>query len=626
MTDQTLPRRSDRHKRPVENGPAQNTPAPQAPQDASPEGEGSRLSRRSRAVLISVLAVVVVLLLAVFADLLIANGKIHPGVTVGEVAVGGLTVPEASGEIASFVADRATASVTVSAAEASWEVAASDIGFSVDATGLAESAFAVGRGSLGEAIVDRVTALINGVDLPMAVSCDDERFNALIASMNQLVASPPIDAAILIDGVDVSRTDAQDGTGISVETARDAVLPAFLSENRRVELTLETLPAAIDRAATDDAYAATLAMLSGPLTLFYEDHEWDVPTTTLAGWIGFRTAETSATPVLEAYIVAEKVAEDLTPMVEDIGQAAQDASFSVSNGHVTIVPAKNGLAADPADLAMRLTGVLASTADRRAELTMRSIEPELTTAEAEAMGIKERLGTFTTDFDSSNKPRVHNIHLLADTLDGTLVAPGEVFSFNDTTGERTAAKGYQAAGAIVSGEIVPQIGGGICQVGTTVFNAVFFSGLPVVERRNHSLYISHYPKGRDATINWGGPDFKFKNDTDHYVLVATSHTAGSITVSIYGTNPGYTVTYDTGPWTNVIPPTVKTVEDDTLPVGARVVESTGQSGRTIVVTRHVLLNGTEVRTDTFKSVYRATQEVVRVGTMVVESEPATTTP
>jgi len=570
--------------------------------------------------------VILLLLAAVLADVVIANGKIHPGVAVGEVAVGGLTVSEASGEIASFVAGRVTTPVTVSAAEASWEVTAADIGFSVDATGLAEGAFAVGRGSLGEAIVDRVTAVVSGIDLPMTVSCDDGRFAGLIDSMNQLVASPPIDAAILIEGTTVSRTDAQDGTGITVETARGVVLPAFLSEKRRVELTLDTLPASIDLPATEEAYSTTLAMVSRTLTLFYEDYEWDVPATTLGRWIGFRTTETSATQVLEAYIVPEKVAEDLTPMVEDIGQAAQDASFSVSNGHVTIVPAKNGLAADPADLATRLTTVLASTADRRAELTMRSIEPELTTAEAEAMGIKERLGTFTTEFDSSNKPRVHNIHLLADTLDGTLVAPGEVFSFNGTTGERTAAKGYKAAGAIVSGEIVPQIGGGICQVGTTIFNAVFFSGLPVVERRNHSLYISHYPKGRDATINWGGPDFKFKNDTDHHVLVATSHTAGSITVSIYGTNPGYTVTYDTGPWTNVVPPTVKTVEDDAMPVGARVVESTGQSGRTIVVTRHVLLNGTEIRTDTFKSVYRATQEIVRVGTKVVESIPTTTTP
>ncbi len=97
---------------------------------------------------------------------------------------------------------------------------------------------------------------------------------------------------------------------------------------------------------------------------------------------------------------------------------------------------------------------------------------------------------------------------------GRCIAPGETFSFNGTVGPRTAEKGYQEAGAIVNGELVPQLGGGICQVGTTIFNTVFESGLPVVERHNHSFYISHYPKGRDATVSWGGPDFKFRNDTD----------------------------------------------------------------------------------------------------------------
>jgi vancomycin resistance protein YoaR len=152
--------------------------------------------------------------------------------------------------------------------------------------------------------------------------------------------------------------------------------------------------------------------------------------------------------------------------------------------------------------------------------------------------------------------------------------------------------------------------------------------LPVVERHNHSQYISHYPKGRDATVSWGGPDFKFTNDTEHWILIATGYTNSSVTISLYGTDPGYEVTYETGPFTNLRNPPVREVEDSTLPEGTRVIDERGVSGRTIVVTRIVTKNGAEIRRDTFKSVYRATEEVVRVGTKPVAapSTPATSTP
>jgi vancomycin resistance protein YoaR len=291
---------------------------------------------------------------------------------------------------------------------------------------------------------------------------------------------------------------------------------------------------------------------------------------------------------------------------------------------VTIVPAEDGLQADAESLAVRLTTVLKSPQERRAELTMHRAEPEITTAEAQAMGIVERISTFTTDYAASNKPRVNNIHILADALDGTLIPPGGVFSFNETIGPRTAEKGYQEANAIVNGKLVPQLGGGICQVGTTIFNTVFFSGLPVIERKNHSQYISHYPTGRDATVSWGGPDFKFKNDTPNWVLVATGYTNSTVTISLYGTNPKYQVTYDTGAWTDIKDPAVKEVPDPTMPAGSRVIEERGVSGRTIIVVRHVLQGGVEIRKDTFKSVYKPAEEVVRVGTG--SSVPTTTTP
>jgi vancomycin resistance protein YoaR len=219
---------------------------------------------------------------------------------------------------------------------------------------------------------------------------------------------------------------------------------------------------------------------------------------------------------------------------------------------------------------------------------------------------------------------------LGDALDGTLIAPGKTFSFNGTVGQRTAEKGYQEANAIVNGKLVPQLGGGICQVGTTIFNTVFESGLPVTTRRNHSFYISHYPKGRDATVSWGGPDFKFRNDTENWVLISVSYTNSSVTIALYGTDPGYEVESETSEWRNIKKFKTEEVKDKAMAEGVRVVEDPGVDGKTITVKRIVSKDGKVLRKDSFVSVYKPKSEVVRVGTMKIEEKkpaekPAQTT-
>lgn len=579
----------------------------------------------ARIALIVLCVLLGVTLIACGADLALSAGRIHPGVKVGELAVGGQTVDEASVAIAAYVTEQSVLPVSVSASTGNWEVTAESLSLSVDATGLAGDAYLVGRGEAAAAFAGRVRAVFGGVVVPLGLSCDESSLEALVLMINNEVGTPPVDAGVDVDGVSVTRTEPADGVGVSVDGVRAAVLPAFVEDYRLVPLSLGPVEPLVDSDGAQQAYEDALKMVSGPLTLFYGEKEWVVQPAAIGDWIGFRRTEGSEKPAIEAYIASEDLSAMISPMVAEVGRPALDATFEVSNGVVTIVPSQDGLQADAVELAVRLETVLTGTGERRAELTMGRVAPEITTELAQNMGIVERLSTFTTDYASSNKPRVNNIHTLADALDGTLIPPAGTFSFNGTIGQRTAEKGYQEANAIVNGKLVPQLGGGICQIGTTIFNTVFFSGLPVVERKNHSQYISHYPTGRDATVSWGGPDFKFQNDTPNWVLVATGYTNSTVTISLYGTKPGYEVTYDTGPWTDVKDPVVREVPDPALPAGSRVIEERGVSGRTIVVVRHVMKNGTEIRTDTFKSVYKPAEEVVRVGTNT-GSVLSTTTP
>ena len=162
------------------------------------------------------------------------------------------------------------------------------------------------------------------------------------------------------------------------------------------------------------------------------------------------------------------------------------------------------------------------------------------------------VGTYETIYGGIAN-RIHNVQLVAHLIDGKLIAPGATFSFNDATGERTAAKGFLEAPVIINGELSTGLGGGICQVSTTVFNAAYEAGLPITARTNHALYISHYPLGRDATVNYPDIDLKFVNDTEHWLLLRTFVGSSSLVVNLYGAPQHRRVDTETAPLRVVAP-------------------------------------------------------------------------
>ena len=179
--------------------------------------------------------------------------------------------------------------------------------------------------------------------------------------------------------------------------------------------------------------------------------------------------------------------------------------------------------------AARILAAAERPTGRVAALAISSAQPQLTTAKAQALGITGTVGTYSTVY-GGDPNRIHNVQLVAHLVDGKLIAPGSTFSFNGATGERSAAKGFLEAPVIINGELQTGLGGGVCQVSTTVFNAAYDAGLPITARTNHALYISHYPLGRDATVNYPDTDLKFVNDTGHWLLVRTYVGTYSLTV------------------------------------------------------------------------------------------------
>jgi vancomycin resistance protein YoaR len=589
-------------------------------------------------------------------ELLASAGRVHPGVRVAGVPVGGLTEARATEALNEELSQRLTEPVTLEFEEETWIVAPDDVAASLDTTAAVANAMAVGRtGTAGERFSDRLSAWFDPVELDAVITGDEELIDEVIVSVETSVSREPKDATVVIEGTEARVESATVGLAVQKEIVIDDMLRCFGCEERRVAVAVEFVPVQVTEQDAQQALADALKMMSDSVKVTYEERSWEFDPDEIAEWIDFRPVpygDTTATVhsidctdslectggvcvdesgtvqphrmKLEAFISANEASKTVTSRVGEAGSPAVDAKFKAGGGVVTIIPHKDGTGPDVEALATSMTKTLLGDGERVVALRTTRVQPDITTEVAEGMGIKERISTYTTTFSSGNKPRVNNIHTLADALDGTLLPPGSTFSFNGTVGPRTADKGYQEAGAIVNGELVPQLGGGICQVNTTIFNTVYESGLPVVERHNHSFYISHYPKGRDATVSWGGPDFKFRNDTDHWVLIATGYSNSSVTISLYGTDPGYTVTSEVGSWKNIKPHPVKEVDDDTMPEGSRVTEDAGVDGRSITVTRIVKKDGSVVREDNFRSNYRTKTEIVRVGTKPVAEEATET--
>lgn len=258
-------------------------------------------------------------------------------------------------------------------------------------------------------------------------------------------------------------------------------------------------------------------------------------------------------------------------------------------------------------------------------IPLKTIKPKITVKNLGNEAFPDSLATYSTTYSTGNKNRSTNIALSAKAVNGYVLMPGETFSYNDTVGQRTAARGYKEAGVYVNGEVSTGIGGGICQVSSTLYNAVLLANLEVVNRTNHTFEPSYVPAGQDATVSWGAPDFKFKNNRNYPIKLVATTGSGRVTFNIYGlkTNDDYQVkilSYKVG----TVPFSTQYQEDSSLPSGTKKVIQSGSNGCKTQTYKVLYKNGVEVSKTLISSdTYKPHNQVVKVGTGAVK-EPVQT--
>ena len=301
----------------------------------------------------------------------------------------------------------------------------------------------------------------------------------------------------------------------------------------------------------------------------------------------------------------------------EIYKEPQDAY--ISKNPTTVHTHVNGV-----DFAVSIDEAKEILAEDKKEYTipLKITEPEKTLDDLGEEAFPDELGSYTTRYDPSNRNRSNNLAISAEKINGTIVMPGEIFSYNQTVGERTIAEGYKEAGAYAGGRVVQDVGGGICQTSSTLYNAALYANLEIVDRSNHQFLTSYVSASRDATVAWGSIDFQFKNTRTYPIKIEASAKNGVCTMTIYGIKEE--VEYEVLIQSEVnsyIPYSTKYENDATLAEGEEVVEQSGYNGCTSEAYKILKLNGQIVsKTLLSKDTYDPMTRIIKRGTEKSETK------
>ncbi|MGJ9414240.1 VanW family protein [Aeromicrobium sp. CF4.19] len=440
-----------------------------------------------------------------------------------------------------------------------------------------------------------------------ALDVDAGDLESTVERISETVQVEVVEALITFPDAEPKAREPEPGLAVDAEAAARTIRGSYLVQTEPVDVPTEAVEPAVDADGLADAME-TIAepAVSGPVVIEVGDEdEVELPVTAYAPALSVRVREGSMVPEIDP----EELAEPLTDATTGIGERAVDASVDIVDGKPEVIPGKEGVGLQPQEMSEKLVPALTETGDGRVvQIEATVVEPEFTTEDAEKLGIKERVSEFETyyphaDYRNTNQGRA------AELIDGTLLKPGETFSFNDTVGERTEAGGFTTGSVINGGQFRDELGGGVSQVVTTTYNAAFFAGLDDVEHHPHAFYIDRYPVGREATVYFGSLDLQFKNSTDHGVLIkasidpSTPGSRGTMRVEMWSTKV-WDIEAGASERRNARSPGLRYDESDAC------VPQSPIGGFDIDIYRTFKQNGQTVKSETVTANYQAADRVV----------------
>lgn len=494
-----------------------------------------------------------------------------------------------------------------------------DLGVKRDWQWTAKQTIEIGRGgNLLTQIKERLISFIEGKKVEIPLVYEVEGLEGVMAEIKEEVEVEVISAGLVIEEVEGERVikidEGKEGLRLKEDELREEILEAWRKPGKQVVgIKTERIEAGIKSERMTMAVNMAEGWLEKEMYLFYKDKGLVLEEERILGLIGLGDEAVKSE-------VFEEVYEELREILET---RTENAVFKFEAGVVIeFRPEVVGVKIKKEELKERIEEALEMN-EEKVEVEVEIDEPEIKAGEINDLGIVELVGKGESTFYHSISGRVFNVALAASRINRRLIAPGEVFSFNEAVGEVSTGTGYKTAYVIKDGRTILGDGGGVCQVSTTMFRAALSAGLPIVERRAHSYRVGYYEQdakpGFDATVYAPSVDLKFENNTGKYLLIQTktdtiNHT---LEINLYGTDDGRVTEISVPRVFGLTPPPEDLyVDDPTLPVGV-VKQIDWKSWGATSIFNYVVRKDGEIMTEkTFYSVYKPWQAVFLRGTQV----------
>lgn len=547
---------------------------------ATPLASGRRGRRVLSALLASAAVIVGIVMGAWLIDSLTRGERV-----VGEVSLAGRSVDSLDSENLGAILDDLESSaldrpVTIRVAGESTSATVGDLGVRLDRPST-ESALTAASGGTTFGPIDWLATRFSSSEVEPRWIVDNEANEAALSGLAEAVAVSPVEPTIEATGAAVSLVPGTEGQRLDAEPIRDALLNLVADgrTSNRIEVAPEIIPPRLDDDSVEALADEMTELTKGDLEVRVgsttdlvparhfrvaarlvdePDVEIVLDDATVRSRLAARFADEADPGIAARFEVVEAPPAPVAPATDEVlgASTTRESTAPSTSGATTttlpaeptqevrIVPSTDGTACCAGPVGELIAAALRSD-DRSAELEWIPVPPAHDTEWAESLGIVELVGEFTTNH-APGQNRVHNIHTMADTVRGSVILPGEMFSLNEAAGRRTTEAGYKSDGVIYDGEFTRDVGGGVSQFSTTLFNAAFFAGLEYGEYQSHSRYISRYPYGRETTLSWPAPDLQIINPTPDGILIWPEYTDRSITVKLFGTQ--WAVGEQTGRW------------------------------------------------------------------------------
>lgn len=544
--------------------------------------------------------------------------RVYFGITFLGVDIGGMTTAEAKNAISQKSNELSNQRINIRADQV-LEMSLADTGYSVDVDKTTDKAIETFRSSNWVSnFIGIISVIKNKYELAPQHNWNSKRFDENVLKINQISgftrAAP---AAYKMNGGRLEVVPSESGYRIDDENLkRDIENSLTRGKNEIIIKTVRSEPEFSTEIA-NNALPKAEEISKIDVLVKYDYATYKISGGKLVEWLEIYPNEGNK------IIIKPGVSDEFWGgVVKNIDREVKNPVLKISGNKVTeFVPPVDGRKSDTKETEAKILQQLTEISDKKTistDLVVRETKPE--NFENNQYGIRELVSRGVSDFSGSAAGRIYNIKLATSRINGSLIAPGEVFSFNQHLGDVSSATGYQSAYVIQNGRTVLGDGGGVCQVSTTTFRAALNAGMEIVARSPHAYRVGYYEKlgfkpGLDAAIYYPNLDFKFKNNTSKHILISAYTSGSRLFFDFYGTNDGRKVTISEPVVTNVRPaPEPKYEEDPSLPRGVTKQVDFAAAGATSRFTQTVELNGEKIVEETFTSVFRPWQAVYLVGT------------